>query len=481
MIKTIFSSNQLYKSKLCGLREIMQNAYDACKDFSEHSPSPLNWDPEITIEVDEMKDSFSISDNGIGMNEYIIREYFLTIGKSIYNCESKYVYDSHYRTHIGHFGLGFFAAFMLSSQVIVETFHRESKAQRIELDINSNFVTLTNDTTITQPGTKVSLSLSAFQDALCKEFKTDDYKKCPEFLNKVTHYIRSNFLNGDIKIIIKLNGKKLNPMNLSKVEITKGLSLNKKLVEIDAEAIVTNRFMPTIFFAKNADTLKKVNYSTLLHLLKGEQREIPYLNAGVFQIFSSDPIILNDFSQKATSRTDQHRNINGKTRNISESINITIDDFWDQNSALCNGDKPTHCRYAKLTYVPIKRDHAALCERDVPCSVHRLAMLANDACGTAPLDDSIYIRHVLLPDLHVTLPYLNYRYSFDKLIANITTDDVYPTLPRDTLSDELCTELSQAIGKAIADSKDTYEDELISKTLYLDFLENTFYMKGDES
>ena len=477
-IKTLFSSSQLYKSKLCGLRELMQNSYDACKDFVERSQSNHLWTPKIIIEIDVDTDTFSLFDNGIGMNEYIIREYFLKIGKSIYNCEPNYIYDDHYRDHIGHFGLGFFAAFMLSPQVTVETRYLESQAQHVELDINSNFATLADGAQITEHGTKVTLSLSAFQDALCKEFKTDHYKGSSEFAQRVTEYIENTFLDDGIDITVFLNHKSWLKPKLQKIEIIDSLSLNERLVNIAAVAKVPRRIYPPIFFAKDANSLDVVNYEELLERLSGEKREVPYLHAGSFLVFATDGTIVEDFQTRASSGTRCKRNLSGRERMISDKLNVTLDALYTTHPTILTGEKPTQCRYATLTYLKDARNHAALCERDVPCSEHRIAMSCNDACGVAPLDDKYYMRSVLLSDLHITLPFMNFQYSFDKLIANIKTDSVYPTLPRDTLNDEYRTELGWAIGKAIADCKNTDGDQLISEMLYGDLVNNTFYRKG---
>ena len=79
-----------------GLRELIQNAIDACNEKytleSGQDPIFQSVPYGIKIEINLSNKTLEISDNGIGMNEEIIKNYFLKIGSS-------YRYSSHGKKH----------------------------------------------------------------------------------------------------------------------------------------------------------------------------------------------------------------------------------------------------------------------------------------------------------------------------------------------------------------------------------------------
>ena len=193
-IKQILFGEQLYLNKLYAIRELVQNAYDACKAFLESNSDEISWNAKIHIYFDAKSDTLRIRDNGIGMSEYVIREYFLNIGKSIYNYEPAYLYDDYHKDHIGHFGLGFWAAFMLSTKIEIHTqSYTSNTSTSIELDKSSNFAILVYNRKPMGHGTEVILNFKDVRQAL----KQDDNDAC---LNLLADYIKETFLFDKIEI-----------------------------------------------------------------------------------------------------------------------------------------------------------------------------------------------------------------------------------------------------------------------------------------
>ena len=407
------------------------------------------------------------------MTDYVINEYFLNVGKSIYNFELAYLYDNYHEDHIGHFGLGFWAAFMLSTEIVIRTQSYHDKASStIKLDKRSNFATIIRNGPPISHGTEIVLHLGDIQQALHQ--KSED-----ECIDLLLDYIRNTFLDDGIELYYKKDTKHTQILNLRNVEKCPGDIISQYLTRIEACVNIPHKEFPPIFYAQTPEVIKNLEYDNLLKKLVGydtKSDEIPYLDTGYFMIFPGNEEIEKDFMLMAKS-SNPRRNYSPVT-SVSNSISCRIGEFCTKNGL----EIPTYCKYGTLTILA-EGETVALCERNVVCSRFRTGMMKYDACGEPQRDDSFYLRDVLLPHLHIQLPYMNFRYNFCGLLANIKTCNIFPTLTRDTITDEKAYALSYAIGYAIAKSKiDTKlsvsENKLIREYLYSDIDSNIFIEKG---
>ncbi|MDY4426253.1 MAG: molecular chaperone HtpG [Helicobacter sp.] len=120
--------HSLYSNKEIFLRELVSNASDALDKLqyltlTDEKLKTLDFQPKIEISFDVEKNTLTISDNGIGMNEQDLIENLGTIAKSgTKNFLSKLSGDKKKDSAlIGQFGVGFYAAFMVASKIIVTT------------------------------------------------------------------------------------------------------------------------------------------------------------------------------------------------------------------------------------------------------------------------------------------------------------------------------------------------------------------------
>ena len=120
--------HSLYSNKEIFLRELVSNASDALDKLqyltlTDEKLKTLDFQPKIEISFDAEKNTLTISDNGIGMNEQDLIENLGTIAKSgTKNFLSKLSGDKKKDSAlIGQFGVGFDAAFMVASKIIVTT------------------------------------------------------------------------------------------------------------------------------------------------------------------------------------------------------------------------------------------------------------------------------------------------------------------------------------------------------------------------
>ncbi len=118
----------LYSEKDIFLREIVSNAADAITKLRRLASLGIREsDTEeyrITVTLDKELKTLTVSDNGIGMTEEELTKYICSIALSgavdfIEKYENQS--DSSKNGIIGHFGLGFYSAFMVSNKVEVNT------------------------------------------------------------------------------------------------------------------------------------------------------------------------------------------------------------------------------------------------------------------------------------------------------------------------------------------------------------------------
>lgn len=120
-------AGSLYSNREVFLRELVSNASDACDKLryaalTDASLSP-SQDFAITLESNDKAKTLSISDNGVGMNHADLLDTLGTIAKSGTGAfiEALKADKKDKTSLIGQFGVGFYSAFMVASQVDVLT------------------------------------------------------------------------------------------------------------------------------------------------------------------------------------------------------------------------------------------------------------------------------------------------------------------------------------------------------------------------
>ena len=136
----------LYSDQDIFLRELISNAVDATQKLKSLSLMGEMKDEigEDTIEVilDEKKKTITISDKGIGMSGNEIKKYINQIAFSgATEFLEKYKDKGDEQQIIGHFGLGFYSAFMVSNKVEInsKSFKKRSKSANWICDGNTEF------------------------------------------------------------------------------------------------------------------------------------------------------------------------------------------------------------------------------------------------------------------------------------------------------------------------------------------------------
>ena len=139
--------HSLYSHREIFLRELVSNASDALDklkylSLTEEPYKSIAFDPRIDLELDEVKLTLTVSDNGIGMNETDLVDHLGTIARSgTKNFLAKLTGDAKRDSNlIGQFGVGFYSAFMVADRVqVVSRKAGEESAWRWVSDGKSGF------------------------------------------------------------------------------------------------------------------------------------------------------------------------------------------------------------------------------------------------------------------------------------------------------------------------------------------------------
>lgn len=127
--KFLYSDHEIF------LREMVSNAVDATqklKTFAERGDFKGDLgDLTVHVSVDEKNKTLTISDRGIGMTEEEIDKYINQIAFSGVN-DFLNKYKDNVNAIIGHFGLGFYSAFMVSDKVEIITKSYKDGAKTIK-------------------------------------------------------------------------------------------------------------------------------------------------------------------------------------------------------------------------------------------------------------------------------------------------------------------------------------------------------------
>jgi len=127
--KWLYSDHEIF------LRELISNGVDAIQKLSLLARSGQYSgdvsEPEIRIAIDKDAKTLSITDTGLGMTAEEVKKYINQVAfSSAEEFISKYK-DSGDASIIGHFGLGFYSSFMVSSQVEIDTLSYQEGAEAV--------------------------------------------------------------------------------------------------------------------------------------------------------------------------------------------------------------------------------------------------------------------------------------------------------------------------------------------------------------
>ena len=186
----------LYSDHDIFLREIVSTAVDATQKLkvlaSTGEIKEELGDLKIRVKADKEAGTLTVSDHGIGMTREEVEKYINQIAFSgAEEFLEKHKDDA--ATIIGHFGLGFYSAFMVSDKVEIVTKSYKEGAQAVKWTCSGDPEYTLDDIEKAERGTDIIMHLNADE----KEFLEDN--KVNELLNKYCKFLPVEIIFGKKK------------------------------------------------------------------------------------------------------------------------------------------------------------------------------------------------------------------------------------------------------------------------------------------
>lgn len=154
--KFLYSDHEIF------LRELVANAVDASQKMKALASSgdfkDELGDIDVKIELDEKEQTIKIIDRGIGMTEEEVDKY---INQIAFSSAGEFLekYKDKIGNIIGHFGLGFYSAFMVSKKVVIDTLSWKDGAKAVRWTCDGSPEYNMEESDKTDRGTIVTLYL----------------------------------------------------------------------------------------------------------------------------------------------------------------------------------------------------------------------------------------------------------------------------------------------------------------------------------
>ena len=167
----------LYSDHDIFYRELISNGCDAITklkklDMMGEYELPEGYKPRIDVIVNPEKKTLTFKDNGLGMTADEVEEYINQIAFSgAADFIEKYKDKSNADQIIGHFGLGFYSAFMVADEVHIDTFSYKEGAKPVHWECDGGTEFSMEDGDKAEVGTTITLFLMEDCLEFCNEYK----------------------------------------------------------------------------------------------------------------------------------------------------------------------------------------------------------------------------------------------------------------------------------------------------------------------
>ena len=270
--KFLYSDHEIF------LRELISNAVDATQKLKTLASvgefKGELGDTRVRVIINKDKKTLTVSDHGIGMTAEEVDKY---INQIAFSGAEEFVaqYKDKAEAIIGHFGLGFYSAFMVSKKVEIFSQSHKEDAKAVHWSCSGDPEYTMEDTIKAERGTEIVLHI-------------DD-----EF----SQYLEEATIEGLLKKYCKFL-----PVEIAfgkKKEWKEG-----KQVELDEENIINNT---TPAWTRKPSDLKEEDYDTFYHELYPTQMDEPlfHIHLNVDYPFNLTGIL---YFPKIKTNLDVHRN-----------------------------------------------------------------------------------------------------------------------------------------------------------------------------
>lgn len=182
--KFLYSDHEIF------LRELVSNAVDATQKLKTLSSAGEAkgelGDLTIQVEVNKKKKTITVRDRGIGMAREEVEKY---INQIAFSSAEEFVEQFKNKSQaeanaiIGHFGLGFYSAFMVAEKVELFTLSYREGAQPVKWECDGSPEYTITDTKKAERGTEIVLHIDKENEDFLEEYKIR------ELLNKYCKFL----------------------------------------------------------------------------------------------------------------------------------------------------------------------------------------------------------------------------------------------------------------------------------------------------
>ena len=189
----------LYSDHDIFMRELISNGCDAITklkklDMMGEYTLPDGFKERIDITVNPEKKTITFTDNGLGMTAEEVEEYINQIAFSgATDFIEKYKDKANDDQIIGHFGLGFYSAFMVSEKVTIDTLSYKEGAKAVHWECDGGTEFTMEDSDKAEVGTKITLYLMEDCVEFCNEYRAREIiKKYCSFMPTEIYIIKED-------------------------------------------------------------------------------------------------------------------------------------------------------------------------------------------------------------------------------------------------------------------------------------------------
>ena len=189
----------LYSDHDIFFREMISNGCDAITklkklDMMGEYTLADDYKAKIQVVVNPEEKTLKFIDNGIGMTADEVEEYINQIAFSgATDFIEKYKDKANEDQIIGHFGLGFYSAFMVSDEVHIDTLSYQDGAQAVHWECDGGTEFDMEEGTRTEVGTEITLFINDDCLEFCNEYKAKEViKKYCSFMPTEIYLSKAN-------------------------------------------------------------------------------------------------------------------------------------------------------------------------------------------------------------------------------------------------------------------------------------------------
>ena len=189
----------LYSDHDIFYREMISNGCDAVTklkklDMMGEYALPDGFKARVSVEVSPEDKTITFTDNGLGMTADEVEEYINQIAFSgATDFIEKYKDKSNADQIIGHFGLGFYSAFMVADEVHIDTLSYKKDAKPVHWECDGGTQFSMEDGDKSEVGTTITLFLNEDCLEFCNEYKAREViKKYCSFMPTEIYLSKAN-------------------------------------------------------------------------------------------------------------------------------------------------------------------------------------------------------------------------------------------------------------------------------------------------